>query len=108
MPMLRDDIEAEGSRSMDEVGRDTERRGGERRGADSSAARRLRVRWGKVVREDEKPDQPAREPWSESPGKRVARDRRRSVRRRRTRLHAALAVLFVLIAILVLQAIENG
>ena len=93
---------------MDEVERDAERRTGERRGAESSAGGRLRIRWGKVVREDENPDQPPPKPRLESPGKRVVRDRRRSVRRRRVRLHAALAVLFALIAILALQAIVNG
>ncbi len=82
--------------------------GDERRGAESAARRQLQVRWGKVVREDEDQDRLPPEPQPESPAKRIARERRRSVRRRQAIRQVALAVSLAVIAILVLQGIMNG
>ena len=76
--------------------------------------------WGRVVEDDETaagpagasddqpvPDQPEPTP-EEMPGRRVARDRRRSGRRRQIRLQAALAVTVGLVAVLVLRGLWEG
>lgn len=85
--------------------RGDERRSDERRAAEADAARPLQVRWGKVVREQEGSRSSRADPQGRSPGQRVARDRRRNVRLRQTGLHTALVFSFVLIVILVMQAI---
>jgi hypothetical protein len=82
--------------------------------------RKLNLRWGRVVEDDETaaepagasddrpvPDQPEPTP-EETPGKRFARDRRRSARRRQIRLQAALAVTVGLVAFLVLRGLWEG
>lgn len=96
--------------------RDEERRSEERRSAtDEVTGPKIQIRWGKVVREvedegrieegahPEEPDQPP----PETPGRRIAQDRRRSRRHRRTRLKAAIVVLSALSAVLLLEVIMN-
>ena len=101
------EVESGAERRGDER-RGAERRGNERRDAEGDVGRSLRVRWGKVVREDQDAEsRPPPEKQGESPGQRVARDRRRGVLRRQTELRMALAVSLVLIAILLLRAIVN-
>ena len=99
--------EVQGGAESGDERRGADRRSDERRAAEADAARPLQVRCGKVIPEDEGSSPSRAEPQGESPGERVARDRRRTCGAARRDFRSRWPSHLVLITILVMQSMAN-